>query len=301
MPAASERLSEGEHGLHVSAGSDGGEHDAHGQRAYAERTSGVRRRSVESLGGALGSGHHGGVRVSPTWLGLGAALVCSACVAAPTDAREHACDPEATLSSTDPSLGVRVEAASDAFVHCASCEPSCYRAVDTLRSWDVEARGAGGLVFDPSVAGATSPERLVPCETIPCAMTYEYVDGASYSRTYAPYEPVGASPCDALIERSLWGPLVWDATLPPDTSIEIQIRAGGSEPLDPEPVTTLVVTEGTPTPRSVSELLLLAGADGSRAAAPLLQITAVLHPSTDRRHAPVLRELSLEVTCVAGP
>jgi hypothetical protein len=231
----------------------------------------------------------GDVRVSAML--VTAALALGGCVAAPIDARELACVEAAERAARDPHVGVQVEAASDGFVHCASCEPSCYRAIDTLRSWDVEARGEGGLVFDPSVAGATSPQRFAACETPPCAMTYEYVDGASYSRTYAAYDVCHES------ETPVWWELTWSATIPPETSITFQIRASrdAASLSSAEPISFTATTETEPRHPIGVELVTI-----SMAWAPYVSVEAVLHPSADRRRAPVLRGMSLEMACT-GP
>jgi hypothetical protein len=224
-------------------------------------------------------------------LGLGVA----GCVSTPTGLA-GTCDPEAPSAPIDPGLAVRIEASSDEPVACASCEPQCFRAVDAIRSWDVDARGAGGLVFDPSVSGATSPRRRVPCETPPCEERWDYVDGASYVRTYTSVDGT----CDPFSETVLWGMLSWRASLPEGTSLTFELRTARSlASLASGDVVRFTATNETPPYVYVSNVFLMAGLSGWSSAAPYLQVTVVLHPSTDGQHAPVLRGLSLEHNCLA--
>ena len=138
-----------------------------------------------------------GVRLFVTSVGLGAVLGAVGCVAPPIEARAPACAQTASASS-DPALGVRVEAASEGFEACASCEPRSVCSTRFARGTSRRAAQAG------SSSTRASPARR------PRSGSYR-----------------------ARVVQS------W-----------------------------------------------------------VLQITAVLHPSPDRRHAPVLRELSLEVRCL---
>jgi hypothetical protein len=65
---------------------------------------------------------------------------------------------------------VVIEAASDDPIVCASCEPRCFRAIDTIRSRDVMERGSNGLVFNPAAGnnGAENPGRIIMCSDLSC-------------------------------------------------------------------------------------------------------------------------------------
>lgn len=68
--------------------------------------------------------------------------------------------------------GVVIEAASDDPAICASCEPRCFRALDTIRSTDVMERGGNGLVFnpDPGHGGAENPGEVIVCRDPSCGV-----------------------------------------------------------------------------------------------------------------------------------
>lgn len=229
------------------------------------------------------------------WSGLVAVgLGLAGCVTASTEIR-GACDPEASGAPIDPGLDVRIEASSDEPVACASCEPQCFRAVDAIRSWDVEAGGEGGLVFDPSVAGATSPRRRATCETPPCEDRWDHVDGASYVRLYSSVDGT----CDPITETVLWGMLTWSATLPEGTSLTFELRTARSPAsFASADVVRVLATSETPPSSNVQGTFAAAGLPFSAFTGPWLQLTVLFHPSEDGQRAPVLRGLSLEHHCL---
>lgn len=67
---------------------------------------------------------------------------------------------------------VVIEAASDDPFVCASCEPRCFRAIDTIRGRDVMEHGGGGLVFNPDVGrnGAENPGMVIVCADVSCGV-----------------------------------------------------------------------------------------------------------------------------------
>ncbi len=82
-----------------------------------------------------------------------------------------ACEDVHRLQSEDGG-DVVIEAASDDPFICASCEPRCFRAVDTIRGLDVMERGGNGLVFNPAVGrnGAENPGMTIVCADVSCGV-----------------------------------------------------------------------------------------------------------------------------------
>lgn len=220
---------------------------------------------------------------------VSAALCAStACIAEPPTAR----------CNEDEELAVAVESSSDAPALCSTCEPGCYLTIDTIRSADVEARGSGGLTFSPELAGATSSAQLMPCDDFPCVDEWEYVDGASYERIYAAYDP---GLCNPLNEAPLWSDLAWAATIPEGTSITLEIRTGNSlSDARMRPIRTVEITGASESPLFLARVLVEMGLTSAEVYAAYVIVRAVLHPSADRRRAPTLRGLSLEMYCQTG-
>lgn len=228
-------------------------------------------------------------RWAPAWL-CTALCGLTACVAEAPGSR---CD-----EGDDEGLGVAVAASSDGFERCSPCQPTCSRAIDTIRSGDVAARGSGGLTFDPELAGATARRHRAPCEEFPCVAEWEYEDGASYERVYAAYEDGW---CNPVYEAPLWTDFDWAATIPEGTSITLEIQMTNSLPVTSErPIRTIEITGASESPLFLTAALLEMGLPNAELHAPYAIVRVVLHPSADGRRAPTLRGLSLEMECQGG-
>lgn len=208
----------------------------------------------------------------------------SACAPLPSELEaEGACGPEVELPA-----GVTVAAASDEFTVCSSCEPQCFRASDTLRSWDVEQRGSNGMVFAPSSGGAENRALIEPCEEPPCGVVYS--TGATYTRLYdGAYD--NCAPGDVL-----WWGWGWSASVPEGTHITFDFRTAPSPRTLAEAVPAIV--EIGPTTMPGGDLSdVFRSADIWRPW-PFLEVRAVLHASVDRRRTPTLYSFYVEHSCV---
>jgi hypothetical protein len=115
-------------------------------------------------------------------------------------------------------LGVVVAAASDDPFTCSSCEPRCFRAVDTIRSADVMERGTGGLIFNPGTGGAENPGMPVTCTSGSCVSMERIGAGTStpWNPTMANSEGVVRDPADGALVLGVLGinsPGVWVANM----------------------------------------------------------------------------------------
>ncbi len=128
---------------------------------------------------------------------------------------------------------VRIEAASDDPVVCASCEPRCFRAIDTIRSRDVMERGGNGLVFNPDIGrgGAENPGMVIMCSDLSCATTSTIGAG-----TGSPWNPtpdnsdgVTVDPTDGALVLGVLGlnsPGVWVANMDDGTLSRLDPATG---------------------------------------------------------------------------
>ncbi|MBN8610622.1 MAG: hypothetical protein J0L92_08565 [Deltaproteobacteria bacterium] len=116
----------------------------------------------------------------------------------------------------DDGQDVVIAAASDDPVQCASCEPRCFRGVDTIRGRDVMERGSNGLVFNPGVgrAGAENPGMLIECSDLSCGLETEI--GAGTGNPWMPNsvnsDGVTVDPVDGALVLGVLGlnsPGVW--------------------------------------------------------------------------------------------
>jgi hypothetical protein len=111
-------------------------------------------------------------------------------------------------------VGVVIAAASDDPLQCSSCEPRCFRAVDTIRSRDVMERGTNGLIFNPGTGGAENPGTPVVCTSGSCVSMTGI--GAGTGNPWAPdssnSEGVVVDPADGALVLGVLGlnsPGVW--------------------------------------------------------------------------------------------
>lgn len=114
--------------------------------------------------------------------------------------------------------GVVVAAASDDPFTCSSCEPRCFRAVDTIRSTDVMERGTNGLVFNPATGGAENPGMPVTCTSGSCVSMTRIGAGTStpWNPTMENSEGVVRDPADGALVLGVLGinsPGVWVANM----------------------------------------------------------------------------------------
>ncbi|MFO0713922.1 MAG: SBBP repeat-containing protein [Sandaracinus sp.] len=115
---------------------------------------------------------------------------------------------------------VVIEAASDDPAQCASCEPRCFRAIDTIRSTDVAEHGTGGLVFNPAVghAGAENPGMFITCSDPSCATMSSIGRGTGTPWSPNPLNSDGVTvdPSDGALVLGVLGlnsPGVWVANM----------------------------------------------------------------------------------------
>ena len=217
----------------------------------------------------------------------------SACAPLPSELeREGPCGPERELPP-----GVVVAAASDEFTGCASCEPRCFRASDTLRSWDVVERGSNGLVFDPVSGGGVNAREPRPCAEPPCPLEYGYSTGATWTRVYEAVAADRLSRCDAFGDIPLWT-VSWDAAIPTGTEIVLELRGGRTwlELSTATPVSVRLSALDAPS-LHLTSVLLEAGLLGPQLTPQVLEVRAILQASADRRATPTLRSLSMELLC----
>ena len=129
--------------------------------------------------------------------------------------RWSACEDVHRLTGED-GQDVVIEAASDDPAQCASCEPRCFRGVDTIRNRDVMERGTNGLVFNPAVGhnGAENPGTLIPCADVSCGTVNEI--GAGTGNPWMPdginSDGVTVDPADGALVLGVLGlnsPGVW--------------------------------------------------------------------------------------------
>jgi len=219
----------------------------------------------------------------------------SACAPLPSELEgEGGCGPE-------PEPGVVIAAASDEFTVCASCEPWCFHASDTLRSWDVERQGSNGMVFDPVSGGGVNATEPRPCAEPPCPMELGYSTGAPYPRPYEAFAADGDAPCNEINEESNWDELSWDATIPTGTEIVLELRGGWTRPEISTALPVSVRLSELDPPRLDPTLAFIrAGLSGPLSTPGLLEVRAILHASADRRVTPTLRSLSMELLCLPG-
>lgn len=116
--------------------------------------------------------------------------------------------------------GLAIAAASDDPIVCASCEPRCFRAIDTIRASDVRERGSNGLVFNGAVGrnGAENPGMLVMCRDLSCGTRSSI--GAGTGNPWMPNpsnsDGVTVDPADGALVLGVAGlnsPGVWVANM----------------------------------------------------------------------------------------
>lgn len=128
---------------------------------------------------------------------------------------------------------VVIAAASDDPAQCASCEPRCFRAIDTIRSPDVIERGGNGLVFNPEVgrAGAENPGTEVMCSDISCGTTTTIGAGTGtpWMPTPTNSDGVTVDPDDGALVLGVLGlnsPGVWVANMDDGTISRLDPTTG---------------------------------------------------------------------------
>ncbi len=128
-------------------------------------------------------------------------------------------------------VGVVLAAASDDPLTCSTCEPRCFRAIDTIRSTDVAARGTGGLIFNPAAGGAENPGMPVTC-TSPACTTMARI-GAGTGNPWVPTptnsDGVVVDPADGALVLGVLGlnsPGVWVSNMDDGTVSRLDPATG---------------------------------------------------------------------------
>lgn len=126
--------------------------------------------------------------------------------------------------------GVAVAAASDDPFQCASCEPRCFRAADTIRSTDVAEHGMG-LVFDPTTGGATNPGSVATCMLPSCTSSSSRGagTGSPWMPTSTNSDGVTVDPSDGALVLGVLGlnsPGVWVSNMDDGTVSRLDPATG---------------------------------------------------------------------------